>query len=176
GRMGGRSGGEATADPPVRPSASPSIRPSARARSGAERNLLGVLLAHADWTERARHDGIKAEWFERPEYREIFAQLLAGAPLPDALSDSAQLVWQELKGSVQGEAENIGDVYEATREALEARPFLRKFDTLQAQIDIAAPDEVEALLRHKEEMRLELQRRFPNEWQRRPLRRAGRKA
>ncbi|MGH7533340.1 MAG: hypothetical protein ACREL4_08630, partial [Gemmatimonadales bacterium] len=172
----GRSGSDVPAGPSSRPSAHPPLRPSARARSGAERNLLGVLLASPDWAQRARSDGIKAEWFERPEYREIFAQLVAGAALPEALSDGAQLVWQELKGTEQGEPENAGDVYEAAREALEARPLLRQFDALQAQIDIAAPDEVEALLKHKEEMRSELQRRFPNEWQRRPLRRAGRKA
>jgi hypothetical protein len=76
---------------------------------------------------------------------------------------------------VHGLAEHAGDVYEAAREALEARPLLRQFDSLQAAIDVAAPGEVEELLRRKEAMRSDLQRRFPNEWRRRPLRRAGRR-
>ncbi|MGH7590541.1 MAG: DNA primase [Gemmatimonadales bacterium] len=171
-----RSDGDTRAHSPTRSSTPPSLRPSARARSGDEKNLLRVLLALPEWRERAAHDAIRPEWFERKEYREIFAQLVAGAALPDALSEEAQVAWSELQEAAHGLAEHAGDVYEAAREALEARPLLRQFDALQAQIDIAAPDEVEALLRHKEEMRIELQRRFPNEWQRRPLRRAGRKA
>lgn len=186
GRMGGRPDdegrqrpGAASDHPTTRPSdyapTRPSDRPTTRRRSGDEKSLLRVLLALPEWRERARHDSLKPEWFERPEYREIFAQLLAGAALPDALSEEAQLAWSELRESDHGLAEHAGDVYEAAREALEARPLLRRFDALQAEIDAAAPADVEALLRQKEAMRAELQGRFPNEWRRRPLRRAGRR-
>ena len=178
GRMGGRTEGSDVRPSDrasLRPSDPASVRPSARRRSGDEKSLLRVLLALPEWRERARHDALKPEWFERPEYREIFAQLLADATLPDALSEPAQVAWSELKESAHGLAEHAGDVYEAAREALEARPLLRQFDTLQAAIDVAAPGEVEELLRRKEAMRSDLQRRFPNEWQRRPLRRAGRR-
>jgi DNA primase len=182
GRMGGRSDdagrqrpGASSDHPTTRPPDHVSTRPSARHRSGDEKSLLRVLLALPEWRERARHDALKPEWFERPEYREIFAQLLADATLPDALSEPAQVAWSELKESVHGLAEHAGDVYEAAREALEARPLLRQFDSLQAAIDVAAPGEVEELLRRKEAMRSDLQRRFPNEWRRRPLRRAGRR-
>ncbi|HEU5359363.1 MAG TPA: DNA primase [Gemmatimonadales bacterium] len=185
-RMGGRSddagrhGPGAPSDrPSPRPSdaasSRPSDRPTPRRRSGDEKSFLRVLLALPEWRERARQDAVKPEWFERKEYREVFAQLLAGAALPDALSDEAQLAWSELQASAHGLTENAGDVYEAAREALEARPLLRQFDALQAQIDVAGPDELEVLLRRKEEMRADLKRRFPNEWQRRPLRRAGRR-
>ncbi|HSC58349.1 MAG TPA: DNA primase [Gemmatimonadales bacterium] len=174
-RTHGRPTAVTPAHAPMRPSDRASQPPRSSRQSGSERNFLGVLLAQAEWVDRARKDGIRPEWFERKEYREIFAQLLAGAALPEALSDEAQLAWSELKGSTHGSAENAGDVYEAAREALEARPLLRQFDSLQAQIDVAGPGEVETLLRRKEEMRADLQRRFPNEWNRRPLRRAGRR-
>lgn len=131
---------------------------------GAERNLLGVLLAHTEWVDRARHDGILPEWFERPEYREIFAQLLAGATLPDALSDAAQPVWQELKGRQFGAAENAGDLYEGAREALEAAPQLREYDALQRRIGIAAVEERDALVRRSNELRAALMQRFPRAW------------
>lgn len=140
---------------------------------GSERNLLRLLLANDGWVARAKGDGIRPEWFERPEYREIFAQLAAGASLPDALSDGTQLVWQELKDGELGDIEKAGDVYEGAREALEARPHFREFEALQARIDVADPDEQDSLIRRQKEMRGDLERRFPNEWRRRPLRRAG---
>jgi DNA primase len=139
--------------------------PPSRARHhGSERNLLGVLLASEEWTARARNDGLRPEWFERPEYREIFAQRIAGAPLPDALSDAAQVVWQELKGAQFGAAEKAGDVYEAAREVLESTPHFREYDALRKRIDSTPVEERDALIRHRDELRTTLARRFPNAW------------
>lgn len=140
-----------------------------RRGSGDERNLLRALLAEGDWVTRARQDGVSAEWFDRPEYREIAGLLLAGRDreLPEALSTEASLGWSELKESLaQFDPTVTGDLYEASREALEARPQFREFEKLMAAIERAPASAKDVLITEREVRRAALSKKYPAAWKR----------
>ena len=160
-----------TVPAPDRPSASaPRPRaPAPRHGSSDERNLLRALLSDGDWLARAGQDGVKPDWFDRPEYQEIYALLLAGraGELPEALSTEAALAWSELKESLaQLDPSATGDLYEASREALEARPLFREFEKLMAAIAKAPASAKDALITEREVRRDTLSKKYPAAWKR----------
>lgn len=158
-----------SAPAPQRPGDRPSAHPPTRRGSGDERNLLRALLADGDWVARAEQDGITAEWFDREEYREILGLLLTGraAELPEALSTDAALAWSELKESLsQFDPAATGDTYEASREALEARPQFREFEKLIKEIERAPAGAKDALIMERESRRKVLSNKYPAAWKR----------
>ncbi len=160
-----------TVPAPDRPSASaPRPRaPAPRHGSSDERNLLRALFSDGDWLARAGQDGVKPDWFDRPEYQEIYALLLAGraGELPEALSTEAALAWSELKESLaQLDPSATGDLYEASREALEARPLFREFEKLMAAIAKAPASAKDALITEREVRRDTLSKKYPAAWKR----------
>jgi DNA primase len=159
------------AQPQSRPqprSASAPLRPSASGH-GDERSLLRAMLMQRDWIERAGQDGVTAEWFDHEQYREIAAALLAGQgdELPGPLSTDASLTWSELKESLgQLDPAATGDLYEAARESLEARPQFREFDKLIRAIERASAEAKDTLIREREVRRAALSKKYPTAWKR----------
>ena len=168
-----RYSGPSTGGAPGQPQASrASERPSTLRRgavSSDERNLLRALLTDGDWVARAKQDGVKAGWFDRAEYQEIYGLLVEGrgGELPEALSHEAALAWSELKESLaQLDPSATGDLYEASREALEARPLFREFEKLMAAIAKAPASAKDALITEREARRATLSKKYPAAWKR----------
>ncbi len=166
------SGPSGSGPAPERPSAAapgPGAPAPHRRVSSDERNLLRALLTDGDWQARARQDGVRADWFDRPEYQEIYALLLAGrgGELPEVLSTEGALIWSELKESLaQLDPSATGDLYEASREGLEARPLFREFEKLMAAIVKAPASAKDALITEREARRATLSKKYPAAWKR----------
>ena len=157
------------ASAPQRPSNRPSASAPQRRGGGDERNLVRALLADGDWVTRARQDGITPEWFDRAEYQEILTFLLTGraGELPEALSTEGALAWSELKESLaQFDPAGTGDIYEASREALEARPQFREFEKLMKAIEHAPVGAKDQLIMERESRRAVLSKKYPAAWKR----------
>ncbi|HVX87710.1 MAG TPA: hypothetical protein VG940_02195, partial [Gemmatimonadales bacterium] len=161
-----------SAPAPQRPSASahPPVRPSARATgAGDERSFLRALIKDEEWVARAMQDKVLPDWFDRVEYREIYQLLVAGRgnELPEALSPEGALAWAELKESAeQLDPSAVGDLYEASREALEARPQFREFEKLMKAIERAPAGAKDALITEREARRSALAKKYPAAWKR----------
>jgi DNA primase len=157
------------AGPPTHPPQRPSAHAPTRRGAGDELNLLRALLADGDWVARAKQDQVTPEWFDRPEYREIVTLLLAGrdGDLPEALSTEASLAWSEVKESLaQFDPAGTGDIYEASREALEARPQFREFEKLMAAIERAPAGAKDELVKEWTARRMALAKKYPAAWKR----------
>ncbi|HEX7919131.1 MAG TPA: toprim domain-containing protein, partial [Gemmatimonadales bacterium] len=156
------------AGPSDRPTARPPGRPTAHG-SGDERSLLRALIKDEDWVARAMQDKVLPDWFDRAEYREIYQLLVAGRgnELPDALSPESSLAWAEIKESAaQLDASAVGDLYEASREALEARPQFREFEKLMKAIERAPASAKDDLIKEREVRRNALAKKYPAAWKR----------
>ena len=99
----------------------------------------------------------------------VLALLLAGraGELPEALSAEGALAWSELKESLaQLDPSATGDLYEASREGLEARPLFREFEKLMAAIVKAPASAKDALITEREARRATLSKKYPAAWKR----------
>ncbi len=166
-------GPSAGAPAPQRATASPSApapqRRSAASGAGDERSFLRALIKDEEWVARAMQDKVLPDWFDRVEYREIYQLLVAGRgnELPEALSPEGALAWAELKESAeQLDPSAVGDLYEASREALEARPQFREFEKLMKAIERAPAGAKDALITEREARRSALAKKYPAAWKR----------
>jgi len=157
-------------------------RPEARRRvSSAERDLLRVLIKDRDWLMRAVAE-VPAEWFETPEFREVYETLKrspenAGSGLfLEQLSPPARQAWAWLD-SIEpkyGTPDPDRTYVDACR-TLEARPLVRQINALTRKLKeeaagLAAPD-FDALIQERSRLKQELTSRFPEEMLKRPIRR-----
>ncbi|HEX5386074.1 MAG TPA: DNA primase [Gemmatimonadales bacterium] len=102
--------------------------------ASAERQLLQVLVASAEWRERARVE-VAPELFELPEHRELFETLchMAGAAdqMPEDLSAPVEALWSELrKLAVQLGEDDLDPAYVRAHQTLAARPEYREIAKL----------------------------------------------
>jgi hypothetical protein len=138
----------------------------------AEQQLLRVILASADWRERARGE-VRPEWFEGREYREIFDVLMGEggadpAGLGERLSSEARRVWAALVESIPGlEGQQLDQNYSGACRTLEARPLFRELEVLTQRIQAAPPEQQPALLDEKNQRVNALKARYPDEWEQR---------
>jgi DNA primase len=137
--------------------------------TSAERALVALCLADADWLERARRE-VPATWIERPALRELYGALLEGAApeqLAERLSPDGIAAWQKLRGSLELVSGDPDEAYVGAVRLLEARPLFREYsDTLKRSRAEADPVRKQALAAEAFRQRDDGQRRFPHEWAR----------
>ena len=165
-----------------RPRAETTRRPEARRRvSSAERDLLRVLIKDREWLERAAVE-VPAEWFETPEFREVYETLkrspenVGSGLFLEQLSPPARQAWAWLD-SIEPKygAPDPDRTYVDACRTLEARPLLRQLNALTRKLKeeaaaLAAPD-FDALIQERSRLKQELTSRFPEEMLKRPIRR-----
>lgn len=151
----------------------PQRSPRPRRVSGAERDLLRVLIDAPHWLDRARAE-VRPEWFECGEFREIYDGLLRGGAKADPatmvadLSPDAQRAWTWLRES----AARLGAVdpdrtYAEVCKTLEARPYLREYRAVKSRSLGASGGELPDVLSEMMRLRREIRTRFPEEWRKR---------
>ncbi|HXE58478.1 MAG TPA: DNA primase [Gemmatimonadales bacterium] len=144
--------------------------PAAPRRLGAkdEWELLRALVVAPELLARAGKD-LPGEWIEGKALREIFdAMVGVGSPLdPTAvigrLAPETQLVWSKLVADARALAgQDVVPIYEGARQALEARPLLRRWIELRDRLRLASDGaEQDALFRQQLETRREVESRYP---------------
>jgi DNA primase len=153
----------ATPPPSRDPSPSrPAQRKGAARRMGSsqERAILRVLVHFDGWLARAKQD-VPPEFMEGAETREIYLALLARdtRDLPieilEGMSPGSRTLWNEImKPMIEADAMAAGDIYEAARQNLEARPYFRAYQEWRSNTP-------EASLEEQKARRAELEKRFP---------------
>ena len=137
------------------------------AGTSAERTLVTLFLADPSWLERARRE-VPISWFERPALREVYAALLDGADasaLAERLSPDGIAAWQRLRAGAASIGVDPDRTYADATQKLEARPLFREYSALIARREQEPdPDRKAELVRQALALRVDLQKRFPEQW------------
>lgn len=168
----------AHAPPPI-PSPQPPQRESLLPRAGSPRNggrrlgapqeraLLRVMVHFDGWIERARQD-VPSEWMEGADSREIYLALLErgtrdlSVEVLERMSPAGRMLWTEIvKPMVEADALAAGDIYEAARQYLEARPHFRDYEVFLDRLRQASGAEQSTLAAEQSNRLKELRQRFP---------------
>jgi DNA primase len=135
--------------------------------TSAERTLVTLFLADPMWLDRARRE-VPISWFERPALREIYAALLDGADpadLAERLSPDGILAWQRLRANAASIGLDPDRTYADATQKLEARPLFREYSSLIAQREQEPePERKTELVKQALVLRMDLQKRFPEQW------------
>ena len=167
------------AEPPSRRAAEPPSRHGApqrprRKANAAETGLMLVLLGAPEWRGRAVAE-VDPSWLEYAPFRAIFEAMRSGAPLPDSLDETAQRVWARLQERLaEGPALEPDRTYADACTALEARPLMRRYASLQANSQAETDEGRKAeLMTEMTAVRTQILTRYPEEWRRRFLKKPG---
>jgi DNA primase len=169
--------------PDSRDAAGRPVRRAGRVRKvdAAERELLRVLMRDRAWLERAAAE-VPPEWFETAELREVYEALRrspesAGSPIfLEQLSPGARRAWAWLD-SIEAKygAPDPDRTYVDACRTLEVRPLRRQLSALTRELrsrDRAmTADDFDALVRERARLNQEIATRFPEELQKRTIRR-----
>ena len=147
--------------------------------TSAERTLVTLFLADDAWLERARRE-VPISWFERPALREIYAALLDGADataMGERLSPDGITAWQKLRANAAAIGTDPDRTYADATQKLEARPLFREYSSLIAQRE-QEPDPARKaeLVQQALVLRMDLQKRFPEQWKQLAYTRPGDRA
>ena len=164
---------------------SPGHPPSAarprRKVDAAERELLRVVMRDRAWLERAAGE-VPADWFETAELREVYEALrrspeIAGSPVfLEQLSPSARRAWAWLDSieAKYGVPDPDRTYVDACR-TLEVRPLRRELAALNHQLRAReramTAEDLDTLIRERARLNGEIAIRFPEELQKRSIRR-----
>ena len=175
--------GDEIPGPDSRDAAGRPVRRAGRVRKvdAAERELLRVLMRDRAWLERAAGE-VPPEWFETAELREVYEALRrspesAGSPIfLEQLSPGARRAWAWLDSieAKYGVPDPDRTYVDACR-TLEVRPLRRQLSALTRELrsrDRAmTADDFDALVRERARLNQEIATRFPEELQKRTIRR-----
>ena len=175
--------GDAIPAPESRDAAGRPVRRGGRVRKvdAAERELLRVLMRDPAWLARAAAE-VPPEWFETPELREVYEALRrspesAGSPIfLEQLSPGARRAWAWLDSieAKYGVPDPDRTYVDACR-TLEVRPLRRQLSELtrelRARDRAMTADDFDALVRERARLNQEIATRFPEELQKRTIRR-----
>jgi DNA primase len=140
--------------------------PVRRSGSKSEREFLAIMLTDNVWLERGL-EVARPEWFETPEFRELFETLKvrpAGDRLPDveAFAASTQRAWTAVRERSESLAgQRLDDNFVTLCEDLDSRPLRRGIDQLTDRLSLATPAERESLVIQRQGLIDELKLRFP---------------
>jgi DNA primase len=160
------------APPPPPPDSAPARRSAGKGRamrtgSSQERSFLRVLVHFDGWVARAKED-IPAQLMESPETREIYQALLLqgdrnlSIETLDRMSPESRRLWGELnKPMNDADSMTAGDIYETSRQNLEALPHFRAYEDFLDQLKRAQGDEKRLLAGEQLDRRKALKERFP---------------
>ncbi len=152
----------------------------ARRASAAERDLLRVLMKDRAWIQRAAQE-VPPERVETPAFREVYEALLrspenAGSQIfLEELSPLAQRAWAWLD-SVERKygSPDLDRMYVGACNELEIRPLRRQLATLNRQLrerDRAmTAEDFDTLIQERTRLNREILQRFPEEQQKRSIR------
>ncbi|MEO8031879.1 MAG: DNA primase [Gemmatimonadota bacterium] len=160
-RLGGQQyssadGGRDAGTPPV----------ARRVGAKSEKEFLAILLNDGDWLERGL-EAARPEWFETPEFREIFEALKARPvgdrmPAVESLGDSTQRAWAAIRERAEALAGlRLDDNFVTLCEELDSRPLVRGINHLNDKITLASQSERDVLVVERQSLIDELKRRFP---------------
>jgi DNA primase len=175
--------GDAIPAPESRDAAGRPVRRGGRVRKvdAAERELLRVLMRDPAWLARAAAE-VPPEWFETAELREVYEALRrspesAGSPIfLEQLSPGARRAWAWLDSieAKYGVPDPDRTYVDACR-TLEVRPLRRQLSELtrelRARDRAMTADDFDALVRERARLNQEIATRFPEELQKRTIRR-----
>ena len=175
--------GDAIPAPESRDAAGRPVRRGGRVRKvdAAERELLRVLMRDPAWLARAAAE-VPPEWFETAELREVYEALRrspesAGSPIfLEQLSPGARRAWAWLDSieAKYGVPDPDRTYVDACR-TLEVRPLRRQLSALtrelRARDRAMTADDFDALVRERARLNQEIATRFPEELQKRTIRR-----
>jgi DNA primase len=169
----------AAVQPSSRPATEPQSRHAApqrprRKANAAETGLMLVLLGAPEWRDRAVAE-VDPAWLEYPPFRAIFEAIRSGGAVPDSLDETAQRVWAKLQERLAvGPALEPDRTYADACTALEARPLMRRYASLQADSRTEGDQARKAeIMTEMTAVRSEILGRYPEEWRRRFLKKPG---
>ncbi len=150
------------------PSASTETRRRRRVDS-TERSLLRVLMKQPSWLRRAATE-VPPEWFETPEFREIFENLVRSPEMGgsaiffEQLSPGARRAWQYVD-SIEPKygSPDWDQTYTDAYRKLQIRPLKRQLEHLRLRMKEFSPDEYDALVREKQRLIAEISAHMPEE-------------
>jgi DNA primase len=146
---------------------------------GAERDLLRVLMKAPAWLARAATE-VPAEWFETTALREVYEALRrspenAGSGIfLEQLSPEGRRAWAWLGGiEAKYGTPDADSSYDAAYRALQARPLRRQVDAMTRKIREGGltQEELDTVIRARQQLKRELSSRYPEELHKRKLRR-----
>jgi DNA primase len=152
----------------TRPSAPTETRRRRKVDS-TERSLLRVLMKEPGWLRRAVTE-VPPEWFETPEFREIFENLVrspemgGSAVFFEQLSPGARRAWQYVD-SIEPKygSPDWDQTYTDAYRKLQIRPLKRQLEYLRLRMKEFPPDEYDALVREKQRLIAEISAHMPEE-------------
>jgi hypothetical protein len=118
---------------------------------------------------------VDPSWLEYAPFRTIFEAMRTDAPLPESLDETAQRVWARLQERLaEGPALEADRTYADACTALEARPLMRRYASLQANSQAESDESRKAeLMTEMTAVRTQILTQYPEEWRRRFLKKPG---
>jgi hypothetical protein len=158
------------------------VRPARRRRRedlGAERDLLRVLMREPAWLARAATE-VPADWFETAPLREVYEALrrspenVGSGIFLEQLSPDGRRAWAWLGGiEPKYGMPDADSSYDAAYRALEIRPLRRQMEAMTRKIREGGmtQEELDTVIRARQQLKSEISSRYPEELHKRKLRR-----